>query len=166
MALTDRSLRRNLLLGTALVSSLGSTYVRRAYAAGGCVGSGGVYSCSGTINTPPGYTITLPSISVTTSGPFNVTASGGNAFTLTTQTGQSFIDTHAATLTTSGTGFFGYNSTSGSITVSTNGTINAPSGYGLHGTGAGSTSISITANNIYAGSGGVFVQNLGTGTHP
>ena len=122
--LLSASGRNRLLVGTAMLGSLVAGYGRRAYAQ--CVPTApfsGVYSCSGALTTTQ-LLVGTP-LSVTTTPGFSIVTTTGDAFTLAGDTGLTFTDNNASTISGVQNGINAYlvGSSTGNIVISTSGPV-------------------------------------------
>jgi hypothetical protein len=165
-------LKNNILLTTALTTSL-MGYYRRAEAA--CSGSGGTYTCSG-VNTAASPPITADDATVSTVSGFSIDSPTGSAISITGDGALSFTDTNTSSISANNaTGPYGLYITTtgdsavndGSITINTNSTINLseidPStrktqGIRAYQRGSGSATIDVSGN-ISANYGGISSLN-------
>jgi hypothetical protein len=158
------SLRNRLVLGTALATSafVGGYrgYVRRAHA--DCIGSIGIYSCSGTTTTTqvlegaPLTVTTVPDFSIDTTG------TGGNAFILNGTGGLTFTDNNLSAITGAASGIGAGNNGSGVLSIIATGTVRGTSSFGIYANNYG-TDLTIEAVDVGGGDSGIAARNYGTG---
>ena len=122
--LLSASGRNRLLVGTAMLGSLVAGYGRRAYAQ--CAPTApfsGVYNCSGALTTTQ-LLVGTP-LSVTTTPGFSIVTTAGDAFTLAGDTGLTFTDNNASTITGAQNGINAYlvGSSTGNIVITTSGPV-------------------------------------------
>jgi hypothetical protein len=112
--------KHRLLVSTAMLGVLCLGYGRRAYAA--CSGAGGTYNCTGALTTT--QTLNSATLSVTTTAPFSISTTAGDAFDLTATTGSlTFTDNNTSTITGFGSGISATNNGSGDLMITTTGTV-------------------------------------------
>jgi autotransporter family porin len=180
--------KHRLLVSTAMLGVLCLGYGRRAYAA--CSGAGGTYNCTGALTAT--QTLSSGTLSVTTTAPFSISTTAGDAFDLTATTGSlTFTDNNTSTITGFGSGISATNNGSGDLMITTTGTVTgngavSPNAgiyaknyggnltvntatvsggrYGIYAKNYGSGALSITATGTVTGSGayGVSADNHGT----
>ena len=155
--------------GAGLSGTNGDLYLEVFAAATACANAGGSsYTCAGTTTHSQG--IYTNNASVSTSGPFHVNTTTGNAITITGDGALSFTDTHAGTLYTSdanGTGLYIHSTgdaggTPGSVTVNTNSAVSGGT-YGIKAFNQGTGTLTITADgDVTGGNRGIYAHNYGT----
>ena len=115
-----------------------------------------------TINGPAGAPIT-----VTTTPGFGLTVAAGNGVQISgggTNTGISFVDTNASTISASINGIRAFHYGSGALSITSTGTASGTSGYGIIArNSANGTDLTITANDSSGGQSGIGTYNAGSG---
>ena len=164
-------IRARLALSTAIAALfMGGYGGRSAYAA--CVFSGGVYTCSGALDTTQVF-FGAPLTVVTASG-FGITTSTGNAFTL--QGGETnynaetviFTDDNNSNISGAAIGIAAYVLGAGSLSITTTGTVTGNSLSGIYARNnkfpdVFTTSLTITATGaVTGGTTGIYARNVGT----
>ena len=155
--------KHRLLVSTAMLGVLCLGYGRRAYAA--CSGAGGTYNCTGALTAT--QTLSSGTLSVTTTAPFSISTTAGDAFDLTATTGSlTFTDNNTSTITGFGSAINATNNGSGDLMITTTGTVTGNGAVfpnaGIYAKNYGGN-LTVNTATVSGGRYGIYAKNYGSG---